>query len=83
MTDLEEMALNALTKGIKWRLDDEPCWCGCERRAAWRAGTKMHTPFCRAAAAVYSALLDEAVANPPAITSTAVGGLYPEPPNAP
>lgn len=67
MTELEEMALTALGKGIKWRLDDEPCWCSCERRAAWKAGKKQHTTFCRHAAMTYSALLDEAVANPPRV----------------
>ena len=64
MIALEMQALNALTKGIRWKLDDEPCWCACERRVAWRQGRKVHTPFCKEASAVYSALLDEAVANP-------------------
>ena len=67
MTELEEMALQALAKGIRWRLDDEPCWCSCERRAAWKAGKKLHTSFCVAATTAYNALLDEAVANPPRV----------------
>jgi hypothetical protein len=67
MTDLEEMALQALGSGVKWRLDGEPCWCDCERRAAWQAGTKIHSKFCREASVAYSRLLDEAVSNPPRV----------------
>lgn len=64
MTDLEMRALDTLRKGIRWKLDGEPCWCPCKRTVAWRDGTKQHTTFCRAASDTYHLLLDEAVANP-------------------
>jgi hypothetical protein len=44
-----EMMYDALLKGIRWRLDGQPCWCECERRVAWKKGTKLHTSFCVAA----------------------------------